>query len=696
MSNPSTENIRNIAVVAHSNAGKTSLVEAMLESAGAIKRLGTVEEGNTVTDYEPEEISRKITISSSMAFCDYSGHRINILDTPGFNNLLEDTRGAMRAADGAVFIASAQGGVKGEAEKLWKYADDFGIPRLVFVNKMDRDPADFFSACEAFQQTFGIETIPMVTPIGAGETFSGLVDLLCMKAYTFKDRQLKEIPIPEEVQGQVSICRKRIVEKVAELDDALLERYLEGGELTQEEIVSGVRQGSVTGKFIPMLCGSATKNIGVKLLMDTVIHCLASPLDMAQMRPAKGKNPKDNSEVTRKPLESEHFSAYVFKTIADPFAGKLSMFKVESGVLSADSSVYNPTTDTKERIGQVFYMMGKQQVSAQKLGPGEIGVVAKLKNTNTGNTLCEEAHQIVYPMVEFEEPMISYAIEAKNKGEEDKISIGLHRILDEDPTLRFSRDEEAKDMIIAGMGQIHLEIALEKLKRKFGVEVVMKTPKIPYRETIRAKTTAQGRYKKQSGGKGQYGDCWIEVEPLPRGSGYEFVDKVVGGSIPRNYIPAVDKGVQEAMKRGLYAGYHMVDMRVSVYDGSYHPVDSSEMAFKIAGSLAIKKAMETAKPVVLEPVMKVEISIPDEYLGAVIGDLNGRRGKVQGMEQVEGSTKQKVVAVVPMAEMLTYANQLISMTAGRGMYHMAFSHYEDLPAHLTQKLLEERKHEEEE
>ncbi len=696
MANFATEKLRNIAVVAHASAGKTTLVEAMLFDSGAIDRLGRVEDGATTTDFEPEEIEKQITISSTLAFCEWNGHRINIIDTPGFINLLEDARGGMRAADGAVVVTTAGGDIRGETEKLWKYADEFGMPRLVFVNKMDREGADFVAALEAVKSAFKVEAIPLQAPIGEGEGFKGVVDIIDMKAYTFEGGKPSEGEMPAEAGDSAENYRKALIEKIAESDDALLERYLEGGELTHEEIVKGIRDGSLNRSFVPVLCGSASKNIGIQPLLDAIVLCMGSPVDIAAANPLKGKNPKDGTEIERKPDAGEPFSAFVFKTVVDPFAGKLSLFRVYSGTLSADSNVLNTVSETKERIGQVFHLQGKKQIPAQSLGPGELGVVAKLKGTGTGDTLADAANPVVYEPVRFAEPLISYAIEPKSKGEEEKVSTGLHKILDEDPTIRFQRDEEAKEMLLAGMGQAHLEMTLEKLKRKFGVEVVMKSPKIPYRETITVGAKAQGKYKKQSGGKGQYGDCWIQLEPLSRGSGYEFVDKIVGGSIPRQYIPAVDKGIQDAIRDGIYAGYPMVDVRVTLYDGSYHAVDSSEMAFKIAGSMGIKKAVEGAKPVVLEPIMKVEISSPEDYLGAVIGDLNSRRGKVQGMDQQSGGTTQLVNALAPMAEMLTYANQLHSMTAGRGSYHMEFSHYEELPAQLMQKLLEQRKKKKEE
>jgi elongation factor G len=601
----------------------------------------------------------------------------------------------MKAADNVLIVVSAESGVRGETERLWGYADEFGIPRLVFVNKMDREAADFEACLESLKTSFRKEAVPLACPIGSGEGFAAVVDLVEMKAYAYKDGKASEIDIPGDIQDRVDAYRNKLVESAAEADDELLEKYLDSGELSQEEVLKGLREGCLQQKFIPVSCGSASRNVGIERLLDAANLCCASPADMAALRPVAGTNPKDGSGVERKPAGGEPFSAYVFKTIADPFAGKLSLFRVYSGTLSADSSVLNTTAGSKERVGQVFHVQGKKQIPAQSLGPGEIGVTAKLKETTTGDTLADPAGPVVFEKVEFAEPMISYAVAPKSKGDEEKVSTGLHRILDEDPTIRFDRDEEAKEMILSGMGQAHLEITLEKLKRKFGAEVEMKSPKIPYRETIRKSTKAQGKYKKQSGGRGQYGDCHIEVHPRQRGEGYEFENKIVGGAIPRQYIPAVDKGIQEAMKQGLYAGFPMVDVKVTLYDGTFHQVDSSEMAFKIAGSMAIKKALESAKPCILEPIMKVEIVAPDDYLGTVMGDLNGRRGKVQGMDQLEGSTNQKVTAMVPMAEMLTYANVLHSITAGRGTYHMEFSHYEELPQHEAQKLLEEKAKQEE-
>ncbi len=683
------EKIRNIAVIAHGGAGKTSLVEAMLFDSGATDRMGKIEDGSTVTDFETEEINRKITISSAPAFCDWKGYRFNIIDTPGYINFIEDTKCCLSAVDGAVVIVSALSGVKAETEKIWQFACKYEIPRLVFINKLDRENSNFRMALDEIEQSYGSSPIPLNIPIGSEGDFEGIIDLVRMKAVTFQDGSPSEGDIPDALKADADEYRKKLVEKIAELDDDLLEKYLEGGDLTDEEINRGIREGSITRRFIPVVCGSATRNTGIQQLLDTILLCLPSPAEKANITPIKGRNPKTGEEVVMKAGPEEPLSARVFKTIADPFAGKLTLFRVFSGVLKADSNVYNATRDKKEKMGNIFYLLGKKQVPVREAGPGEIAAVAKLKETQTGDTIADPANPVIFEPVRFSDPMISYAIEPKSRGDEEKVSTSLHKMLEEDPTLKFHRDPETKEMILAGMGQVHLEVTLERLKRKFGVDVRMKTPKIPYRETIKASSSAQGRYKKQSGGRGQFGDCWIKIEPLPRGSGFEFVDKIVGGVIPRQYIPAVEKGIVDTMQGGLIAGYPVVDIKATLYDGSYHSVDSSEMAFKIAGSMALKNAAVNAKAVLLEPVVKVEVITPDEFLGNVIGDLNSKRGKVQGVEPQAGGN-QKIMALVPMSEMLTYANQLNSLTSGRGIYTMEASHYEEVPSHLARKIIAEK------
>ncbi|HLC15175.1 MAG TPA: elongation factor G, partial [Thermodesulfovibrionia bacterium] len=672
----------------HGGAGKTTLVEAILYDTNQTTRLGRVEDGNTTTDFEPEEIARNFSISSALAMTEWKGIRIYMVDTPGYTNFVEEARLCMSAVDSAIFLVSAVSGVKAETNKVWEFAEDFKVPRLVFINEMDKDLAEFEKAVGSLKETYGVTPLVLQIPIGAGAGFEGVIDLVRMKALYFKDKNMSESSVPDQYKEQAEAQRQKFIESLVETDDALLEKYFEEGEISKQEMEEALKRGTRNSKFVPVVCGSASKNMGIQSLLDAALLCLPGCAEMAEVKPIKGKETKAGKEITRKPLESEPLSAIVFKSIADPFAGRLSVFRVYSGVLKADSTILNASKDEKERVGQVFYLQGKDHVSAQQVGPGEIAAVAKLKDTTTGDTLCAENAAIVFDRVKLAEPMISFAIAPKSRGDEEKVSIGLTKMLEEDPSLQFHRDEETKDMLLAGMGQLHLEVTLDRLKRKFGVEVIMKAPTIPYRETIKAAAKGQGKYKKQSGGRGQYGDCWLDMEPLPPGSGFEFVDKIVGGSIPRQYIPAVEKGLVEAIKEGVVAGYPVVDLKISVFDGSYHAVDSSEMAFKIAASMGFKKIMQQARPVLLEPVMKMEIIIPEEFLGSVIGDLNSRRGKVQSMDSKRNS--QVIRALVPMAEVLTYANQLNALTSAQGTYTMEFSHYEEMPAHLSKKVVEER------
>ena len=675
------DKIRNIAVIAHGGAGKTSLVEAMLFNAKATDRMGTIADGNTVTDFEPEEIERKNSLSSAMAFCEWKGCRLNIIDTPGYINFIEDTKCSLCAADGAVVIVSALSGVKAETGKLWQFADDYSLPRVVFVNKIDKDNADFQGAVKGLEKAYSTPAIPLYIPMDAGS----IIDLIRMKAV----RDGVETEVPDAFKDEAEGYRKNLIEKIAETDDDLLEKYLEGNELTDEEMNRAIKKGSISGVFIPVVCGSAVNDLGVRQLMDTILHCMPSPVEKAAKTPITGKNPRTGDEITRDPDPGAPLTVRVFKTIADPFAGKLTLFRVFSGTLRSDSNIYNSGRDVKEKIGNMFYLLGKKQVPVKEVGPGEMAAVAKLKEAQTGDTITTTDNPILLAPIRFSDPMISYAIDPKSRGDEDKVSTGIQRLLEEDPTLKFHREAETKEMILSGMGQMHLDVTLQKLKRKFGTEIVMKSPKIPYRETIRAIASAQGRYKKQSGGRGQYGDCWIKIEPLPAGSGFEFVNGIVGGSIPKQYIPAVEKGIIEKMKEGLIAGYPVIDMKATVYDGSYHNVDSSEMAFKIAGSMALQKATPDARAVLLEPIVRMEVTTPEEFLGNVIGDLNSKRGRVQGVEAMTNGD-QKIVALIPMAEMLTYANQLNSLTSGQGMYTMESSHYEEVPAHIAQKIIADR------
>ncbi|KAA0893956.1 elongation factor G [Oryzomonas rubra] len=682
-----TSKLRNLGIIAHGGAGKTSLSEAILFNAGMIDRLGRVDDGTATMDFEPEEIKRKISITSALDHCEWNGHSVHIVDTPGYGNFIADTRACMRALDCAVVIISAISGIKAQTEDIWGWANEFEIPRVAFVNKMDRERANFLRAIDGMEKALGARGVPIQMPIGAEDTFAGVIDLIHMKACFYpKDGSgtCTEGEIPAEYRDEAARLREYMVEIVAEAYDALTEKYLDSGELTVEEIIDGLRVGTMRNTFTAVLCGSAVQNIGVRQLMDAICDYLPSPLDRTK---AVGTEPKSGAMIERAPDEKEPFSALVFKTTSDPFTGKITIFRIYSGVLNSDSTILNSTKGIEERIGQIYELEGKKQHPIKQAVAGDIVAVAKLKETVTGDTLCDAVKPIVYEPAQQLQPVISYAIAPKTKADEDKIHNALHRMIEEEPTLQSHRDPQTKEFIISGMGQVHLEVIVEKLKRKFGVEVVLKTPKVPYLETIRATTKVQGKYKKQSGGRGQYGDCWIEMSPTARGEGYQFDDKIVGGVIPRQYIPAVDKGIQEAALEGYLAGYPVVDFRVALYDGSFHTVDSSEMAFKVAGSMAFKKAMELCKPVLLEPIVNMTVTVPDESMGDVIGDLNSRRGKVVGVEPKANS--QIIRAIVPMSEVLAYSNDLKSMTSDRGLFTMAFSHYEELPTHLSQKVIAE-------
>lgn len=682
-----TSKIRNLGIIAHGGAGKTSLSEAILFDTGMIDRLGRVDDGTSTMDFEPEEIKRKISITSALDHCEWNGHSIHIVDTPGYGNFIADTRACMRALDCAVVILSAISGVKAQTEEIWNWANEFEIPRIAFVNKLDRERASFLRAIDDMEKTLGARGVAIQMPIGLEADFEGVIDLVRMKAFYYEkdgSGKFREGDIPADCSEEASRLREHLIETVAEAYDALTEKYLESGELTEDEIIDGLRVGTMRNTFTAVLCGSATSNIGVQHLLDAICAYLPSPLDRTK---AVGIHPKTEDFAERAPDEKEPFSALVFKTTSDPYTGKITIFRVYSGVLNSDSTVFNSTKGVDERIGQIYELEGKKQHPIKQAVAGDIVAVAKLKETVTGDTLCDAAKPIVYEPAKQLLPVISYAIEPKTKADEDKIHNALHRMIEEEPTLESHRDAQTKEFIISGMGQVHLEVIVEKMKRKFGVEVLLKTPKVPYLETIRGTAKVQGKYKKQSGGRGQYGDCWIEMSPTARGEGYVFDDKIVGGVIPRQYIPAVDKGIQEACQEGFLAGYPVVDFKVALYDGSFHTVDSSEMAFKVAGSMAFKKAMEVCKPVLLEPIVNMKITVPDESMGDVIGDINSRRGKVVGVEPKANS--QIIKTVVPMSEVLAYSNDLKSMTSDRGLFTMEFSHYEELPTHLSQKVIAE-------
>ncbi len=679
----SVDQLRNIALVAHGGAGKTSLAEAMLFDAGITTRLGKIEEGNTVMDFEPEELKRGSSISSAFHQFAWKKHTISIIDTPGDSNFFTDTKYCMQAADSAVVLVDAVDGVKVQTELAGEFADSFNLPVMIFINKLDRERADFNRALEDAKTTLEPKPVILQLPIGKEADFSGVVDLITKKAYSFDDKGKRSpVDIPADMQDLVETEHEALVENIAEADDTLLEKYLEGETLSDEELHAALRKGIGSRAFAPVLCGSATKNIGIDLLCDFIVDCMPSPTERGAMT---GTDDASGEPVALTPDPDAPFAAFVFKTIADPYAGRLSVFRVVSGSLGSDGTFYNTHKSAKERFTQLLTITGKAQKPCKGAGPGAIVAVAKLKETTTGDTICDDTRKVKLPFADPMPTLISFALEAKSKGEEDKIFQSLNKLLEEDPALKLERRSETKEILISGLGQVHIETTIEKLKRKFNVEVLLNTPKIPYRETIKKKVRVQGRHKKQTGGHGQFGDCWIQLEPLPRGSGFEFVDAIVGGAIPKTYIPAVEKGIQESATKGVMAGFPCVDFKVTLDDGSYHAVDSSEMAFKIAGSLAFKKAAAEAKPVLLEPIMQVEVITPEEFMGDIMGDLNSRRGRVQGMDSA--GKNQVIKAQVPLAEFQTYAPDLTSMTGGRGIFTMAFSHYEEVPAQLAEKII---------
>ncbi len=678
------DGIRNIALVAHGGAGKTSLAEAMLFDAGVINRLGRIDEGNTALDFEPEEIKRTSSISTGLHQLPWKKHTLTLLDTPGDQNFFSDTKTCLQAADAAVVVIDGVDGVKVQTEIGWEFLEDFKLPRAIFINKLDRERADFRRTFDEAKEMFQPKPIILQLPIGAEAGFKGVVDLISQKAYIYSgDGKAKAAEVPADLKDEVEAERDALIENIAEADDALVERYLEGETLSEDELRVALRKGTLARTFTPVLCGSSTANIGIDLLMDFAVAAMPSPADC----PARvGKDPATGKEIERSPDPAAPFSALVFKTISDPYAGRLTIFRVFSGSIGADGTFYNAKKEVRERYNQLLVILGKEQKPAAGAGPGSIVAVAKLKETGTGDTLCDEAGKIRYEAVAPIPTLISYAVSAKTKGDEDKVFTSLTRLLEEDPSLRIDRLAETKEIILHGQGQIHIETTIERLRRKFNVEVQLNIPKVPYRETIKKKVRVQGRHKKQTGGHGQFGDCWVQFEPLPRGKGFEYVDAIVGGAIPRQYIPAVEKGIVESAARGVLAGFPCVDFRATVDDGSFHAVDSSEMAFKIAGSLAFRKAAEQADPVLLEPVMKVTVIAPDEFMGDIMGDLNSRRGRVLGMENA--GKNQIINAYVPMSEFQTYAPDLRSMTGGRGIYRMEFSHYDEVPAHTAQKIIE--------
>lgn len=679
-----TEDVRNVAVVSHAGSGKTTLCEAMLFTSGAVDRLGKVTDGTSNFDFEPEEIKRGITISTALFSAEWKKKKINILDTPGDPNFAAEVYAGLQAADVAILAVDAVDSLKPLTEKVWSIVEGRGCPCFLVVTKMDRERADFWKVVTDVKNVLNVKPLVLQLPIGKEASFKGVVDLLSMKALVFDGdgRMINRGDIPEELKDEAQSKRDVLIEDLAEVDDNLMERYLEGESLSAEELSGALRQGILQRVFLPVVACSALVNRGIQPILDLITDACPSP---AELPAVKGLT-SAKEEVFRKPSADEPFAAFVFKTLADPYAGRLTLFRILSGRLVPDSTIYNASRGVKERFGHILAIQGKQQKPLESAQAGDIVAVAKLKETLTGDTLTDEKAPIIIEKVPVPPPVISFAIEPKAKGDEEKITQSLAKLAEEDPTLTVSRDPQTNEFLISGMGQVHIEVTVDKLKRKFGVEVNLKTPKVPYKETIKGRAKVEGKLKKQTGGRGQFAVAWLEVEPLERGAGFEFVDKIVGGVIPRQYIPAVEKGVVEAMNGGSLAGYPVVDVRVTVFDGKYHDVDSSEQAFKIAASKGFKKAVLEANPVLLEPIMNLEVIVPEECMGDVMGDLNARRGRISGMDARGGS--QVIKALVPMAEILKYASDLTSLTSGRGIFSMEFSHYEEVPANLAEKIIE--------
>jgi len=682
------DRIRNVALVGHRGSGKTSLHEALLFEAGAINRMGSVVDGTTTSDTDPDEKARQMSITAAMATFEWQERKVNLIDTPGDSSFIADALGALRVCESAVFVINAVMGVEVHVNRLWARAAELDLARLIFVNMLDRERADFFRTLESLKSAFGQHVVATEIPIGSEHEVRGVIDLVDMKAYEYDGvarENCKEIPIPDELQAQAEEYREKLMDEVAENSDALMERYLEGEEISHEEIVTALKDGTNHGHIFPVTCGVATRNLGTNRLLDAIVEDLPSPVKHGGL---------DVGEVTLEPVEDKEMFAYVFKTRADPFAGRINIFRVYQGVVKQDSQVLNTRTHTKERIGQLLTFEGHQTGHANDFGPGDIGAVAKLKETKAGDWLASRDEPIEMPSIKLPAPVMAFAVEPKSKGDEEKVFTALRRLQEEDPTIDLHRDEQTGEQIVAGLSQVHVEVIVERLKSRFGAEVNLNPPHVPYQETIRNGAKAHGRHKKQTGGRGQFGDCHIEIEPLEPGTGFEFVNAIKGGVIPTGFIPAVEKGVQDAMQSGVVAGFPVKDVRVRLYDGSYHTVDSSEMAFRLAGSLAMKQAMEQAGPVLLEPIMLATVVVPEDSVGDVIGDLNSRRGRPLGMEPV-GAGMTEVKAEVPMAEMLSYAPDLRSITGGQGEFTMDFLRYEEVPGHLAGKVVEEAKAEKE-
>jgi elongation factor G len=678
-------NIRNVVVVGHGDAGKTQLVSAMLYTAGSTQRLGRVDDGSTVTDFDDEEKQRSMSIALGIAFAEWNRNKVNLLDAPGFNMFVHEAKMAMPAAEAAVVVVDGVAGVEVITEKVWQYADEYELPRIIVASRMDRERADAGRVIESVTGAFGRSVVPVQLPIGSEKNLNGVVDLVRMKAYTYEmggNGKGKETEIPAELKDTAQSAHEKLVEMVAEGNDALLEEFFDQGTLPEEDLRKGLQGAMRERRIVPLLFASGLGNIAADRLLDFIVDYLPSASSRTVVKAAAGEG--DGPPAERKVADTEPVSAFVFKTVSDPFAGRISFFKVYSGIVRNDATLQNFNKSTSEKLAHISVMQGKEAVPVNELHSGDIGAVAKLKETTTGDTLGDKAAPIEYPKVKLPEPAITFAIQPKSRADEDKLS-NVFKLMEEDLMLRFFRDEQTKEFLIAGTGQQHIEVVVSRLKKRYNTEVILKAPKVPYRETIRGNADVQGRHKKQTGGHGQFGDCRIKMEPMPRGSNFEFVNDIFGGAIPKNYIPAVEKGIHEAAARGYLAGYPVVDFRVILYDGSYHEVDSSELSFKLAARIAFKKAMEVAKPTLLEPIMKVEITVPDEFAGTIMGDLNSRRGRIQGMDNKGGQTL--IRAEVPMAEMLTYGADLTSMTQGRGSFSMEMDHYDIVPSQQQEKII---------
>ena len=684
-------NIRNVLLLGHGGAGKTTLLEAMLFTTGAITRMGRVEDGNTISDHDPEEVRKGISVSLSLAPVEINGVKINVLDAPGYADFVGDVHSAIRAVDAVILVVSAVDGVEVQTEVGWELAAELGLPRAIVVNKLDRERASFERTLDELVKAFGNQVAPLQFPIGEEHEFNGVANLLSGKAFTYgSDPNGTEGEWPDELHAKADPLREKLTEAIAEADDALLEQYLETGELPTDELVKGLHAGFVDAKVAPVFVTAGAKPVGVDLLTKFIADVFPSPLERP---PAAVTGPKGESERTSDP--NGPLTALVFKTVSDPYVGHITMFRVFSGKLRPDSTVYNASKKTDERVGQLFTLKGKDHDSVSEVPAGDIGAVAKLNHTHTGDTFSTKDDPVVLPVIPMPEPLLGIAVEPKTKGDEDKLSTALAKVREEDPTVRIERSDETHETVMYGMGEAHLDVVLERMKRKYGVDVSHRPARIPYKQTLKGTTKAQGRHVKQSGGHGQYAVCWIEASPLPHGSGFEFDDKIVGGVIPNQFIPSVEKGVVKAMAEGVGVGYPMVDVKVTLYDGKFHTVDSSDIAFQIAGSLAMREAANTAGVSLLEPIVELEVVVPDSYTGDIMGDLNAKRGKIQGMEQT-GTGRQRVKALVPLAEVARYSIDLRSMTGGRGTFGMHFSHYEEVPQHLADKIIDEAKREKEE